>query len=66
MPLIQLDLSEDETNRVDALATKQFRTRRSQVMALLHAALPIAEAEQAAAEKIAADHAIQTPTPDDK
>ncbi|MFY8215133.1 MAG: hypothetical protein ACOVMP_00855 [Chthoniobacterales bacterium] len=48
MPIVAIDLSEDETARVDAVAEREKRARKAQVHILALIGLEVVEAEQAA------------------
>ena len=48
MPIVAIDLSEDETARVDAVADREKRARKAQVHVLTLIGLEAVEAEQAA------------------
>lgn len=51
MPIVAIDLSEDEAARVDAVAEREKRARKAQVHVLALIGLEAVEAEQAAKSK---------------
>lgn len=48
MPIVAIDLSDDETARVDAVADREKRARKAQVHVLTLIGLEAVESEQAA------------------
>ena len=48
MPIVAIDLSEEEAARVDTLAEREKRSRKAQVHLLALAALELVESEHAA------------------